>query len=349
MEQVIEDLQRKLALAKLVGLAPAFRCVVDQLPATAASDAAVLLQGETGTGKELFARALHYLSGRAGFPFVPVNCGSLPDTLLEAELFGHERGAFTDARERRGGLVAEAEKGTLFLDEIDSLTGKAQACLLCFLQDKSFRPVGSTGEQQADVRIVAASNAPLQRRVEAGAFRADLYYRLGVFTLHLPPLRERVEDIPSLACHFLQKHTPPGKPVPHLAATALSALLAYRWPGNVRELENVILRSIHLSRTPGIEVEDLGLPPSPAAAAGDPRQNDRPHSYKGMKQQALNAFEKEYLLRLMHSHAGNITHAAQAAGKERRSLGKLLKKHGINPHAFRPTSPSTSAAAGTPA
>jgi len=137
MDQVIEDLQRKLALAKLVGQAPAFRRVVDQLPAIAASDAAVLLQGETGTGKELVARALHYLSRRAGFPFVPVNCGSLPDTLLEAELFGHERGAFTDARECRGGLVAEAAQGTLFLDEIDSLTGKAQACLLRFLQDKS--------------------------------------------------------------------------------------------------------------------------------------------------------------------------------------------------------------------
>jgi DNA-binding NtrC family response regulator len=337
MREVIEALQARMALAKLVGEAPAFRQIVRQLPATATSEAAVLLQGETGTGKELVARALHYLSSRADFPFVPVNCASLPDTLLEAELFVHERGAFTDACARRTGLIAEAAHGTLFLDEVDTLTAKAQACLLRFLQDKYFRPVGSSSEQQADVRIVAASNAPLEERLRAGAFRADLYYRLGVFTLRLPSLRERAEDILSLACHFLHKHAPPGRPVPHLACAAMSALLAYRWPGNVRELENVIIRSIHLSRTPRIEVEDLGLPASaPAASPGESSRTDGPHSYKAMKQRALHAFEKDYLLRLMQSHAGNITQAAEAAGKERRSLGKLLKKHGIDASAFRP-------------
>jgi DNA-binding NtrC family response regulator len=336
MREVIEALQAKLALAKLVGQAPPFRRLVEQLPATAASDAAVLLQGETGTGKELFARALHYLSRRAGFPFVPVNCGSLPDTLLEAELFGHERGAFTDACERRAGLIAEAAQGTLFLDEIDSLTSKAQACLLRFLQDKCFRPVGSRGEQQADVRIVSASNAPLQQRVQAGVFRADLYYRLGVFTLHLPPLRERLEDVLPLARHFLNKHASAEKPDLQLAPSAVAALQAHPWPGNVRELENVILRSLHLRRTDRIEADDLGLPPAPVPAAVQLR-HDEPHSYKAMKQRALDAFEKEYLRRLLQSHGGNITHAARAAGKERRSLGKLLKKHGIDPRAFRPT------------
>jgi DNA-binding NtrC family response regulator len=337
MREVIEALQVKLALAKLVGEAPCFRRVVQQLPATAASEAAVLLQGETGTGKELVARALHYLSPRAGFPFVPVNCGSLPDTLLEAELFGHERGAFTDAGARRTGLIAEAAQGTLFLDEVDTLTGKAQACLLRFLQDKTFRVVGSSSEQQADVRVVAASNAPLEERVRAGAFRADLYYRLAVFALRLPPLRERAEDILPLACHFLHKHTPPDRPAPQLAPAAGAALLAYRWPGNVRELENVILRSVHLCRTPRIEVEDLGLPAGPPAAGpGESVRQDGPHSYQDLKRRAVHAFEKEYLLQLMQSHAGNITHAARAAGKERRTLGKLLKKHGIDAGAFRP-------------
>src|SRR5215472_4396066 len=203
METLIQHLRDSQALAKLVGEAPAFAKAIKQLPAVAKSGATALITGETGTGKELVARAIHYLSARTSQPFVAVNCGSLPDTLLEDELFGHERGAFTGAHVRRDGLIAQAEKGTLFLDEVDTLPAKAQIDLLRVLQDKRFRTIGSSVEHKADVRIVAATNAPLELLVQSGGFRADLYYRLSVFPIFLPVLRDRREDIPALAAHFL--------------------------------------------------------------------------------------------------------------------------------------------------
>lgn len=219
-----------------------------------------LISGETGTDKELVARAIQYLSQQAAFPFVPVNCGSVSDTLLADELFGHERGAFTDAHVRRTGLIAQAEKGTLFLDEVDSLTPNAQVILLRVLQDKRIRPVGSSCEQPVAVRVLAATNANLEQLVRAGAFRADLYYRLCVFCIKLPLLRDRKEDIPILASHFLEKHTPAGRAPLPLSPDALAALIAFDWPGNVRELESAIVRGIHFSRMNVIEVEDLRLP-----------------------------------------------------------------------------------------
>src|SRR5262245_59542805 len=194
IESLIHRLRDAQVFAKLVGQAPAFIKAIQWLPAIAKDEAAVLIDGETGTGKELVARAIHYLSERAPFPFVPVNCGALPDTLLEDELFGHERGAFTDAHMRRSGLIAQAEKGTLFLDEVDTLTLKAQVALLRVLQDKKFRLLGSRGEQEANVRVVAATNAPLDELVQNGGFRADLYYWLCVFSIKLPPMRNRKDD-----------------------------------------------------------------------------------------------------------------------------------------------------------
>jgi len=208
MENLINRLRDKQTLAKLIGEAPVFLKAIAQLPSVARSEATVLITGETGTGKELVARAIHYLSARVAFPFVPLNCGSLPETLLEDELFGHERGAFTDARTPRRGLITQAERGTLFLDEVDTLAAKAQVALLRVLQDKMFRTLGSSREQEADVRIVAATNAPLDQLVRAGGFRVDLYYRLRVFSINLPPLRDRKKDILSLSRHFLEKHTP---------------------------------------------------------------------------------------------------------------------------------------------
>ena len=338
MKDLIRHLRDTKALGKLIGEAQVFAKAIEALPAIAKCGATALIVGETGTGKELVARAIHYLSDRAAFPFVPMNCGSLPETLLEDELFGHERGAFTDAHTRRSGLISEAEKGTLFLDEVDTLTTKAQVAFLRVLQDKRFRAVGSSIEQQADVRIVAATNAEIDHSVQNGAFRADLYYRLCVFTINLPPLRERRDDILLLASYFLEKHSPEDKARIELSGSARAALVSYDWPGNVRELENAIIRGIHLSHATTIEAENLRLPcraDEPAATVS--LLSPRLQSLKAMKQTVIAAFERDYLVRLMREHQGNVSHAAQAAGKERREFGKLLKKYQLDPQRFHST------------
>ncbi|MGH7600609.1 MAG: sigma-54 interaction domain-containing protein [bacterium] len=336
MESLIDRLRDAKSLAKLVGETPAFLKAIRHLPDVAKSEATALITGETGTGKELVARAIHYLSPRAGFPFIPVHCGSLPDTLLESELFGHERGAFTDAHAQRLGLIAQVEKGTLFLDEVETMSSKAQVALLRVLQDKKFRALGSSCEQQADIRIVAASNAPLNQLVQAGTFRADLYYRLCVFSIRLPPLRERKGDIMTLSHHFLKKHASADRPEPQLSPDAYEALLAYDWPGNVRELESAIIRGIHLSQTNLIEVKALGIPSIRESEENLPITivSTEECSFKTMKQRMIETFEREYLSQLMREHRGNVSQAATAAGKERRDLGKLLKKHRIDPRLF---------------
>jgi len=345
-EKIREDLvlraREAQALAKLVGEAPVFLQAIEPLPAIAKSEAAVLISGETGTGKELVARALHYLSRRASFPFVPVNCGSLPETLLEDELFGHERGAFTDAHARRAGLIAQANQGSVFLDEVDALSTRAQVTLLRFLQDKRFRAIGGCGEKQADVRIIAATNTRLESLVQAGGFRADLYYRLCVFTLQLPPLRERKEDLPALAAHFLAKHALEDRRDCRLTPRALAALAVYDWPGNVRELESAIIRALYLSQGGMIEPEDFGLTSHPAPAAAAVAGSEAPLSFKTSKRKTIEAFERNYLIQLMATHHGNVTQAARTAGKERRDLGKLLKKYHLDPNHFRTANQSLS-------
>jgi DNA-binding NtrC family response regulator len=347
--RVVDELHAAQAMAQLVGGAPAFRRAIEHLPAMARGDATVLICGETGTGKELVARAIHYLGERSGHPFVPVNCGALPDTLLEAELFGHERGAFTDARERRAGLVAQANRGTLFLDEVDSLSPRAQVALLRLLQDRTLRPLGGGRETQVDVRFVAASNASLGEMVHEGSFRADLFYRLAVLTLTLPPLRERREDVLALASHLLHKSTPPGRAPLHFSPDACAALLGYAWPGNVRELENAVLRGIHLAAGDEVDAWHLALPVPPAveafrerdarfapAAAPETTTPVRiaPCTFQILKQQTIDAFERDYLVRAMAAAEGNVSHAARSAGKERREFGKLLKKHAVDPRDF---------------
>jgi len=323
-------------MSKLVGSAPTFLKAIEQIPAVARSEATALISGESGTGKELVARAIHYLSERAAFPFVAINCGSLPDTLLEDELFGHERGAFTSAHMRREALIAQADRGTLFLDEVDTLAAKAQVDLLRVLEDKRFRAIGSSLQQEVDVRIVAATNVPPDQLLRSGNFRADLYYRLGTFSINLPPLRDRKEDIPALAAHFLQKQAPTDKRTLRLSPSAYAALLSWDWPGNVRELESAIVRGIHLCRTDLIEIEDLGLQSNVGkASAAAPPTSGKLHSFRAMKREIITVFEREYLAHLMSEHQGNVSQAARAAGKERRDLGKLLKKHGLDPKSFR--------------
>ncbi len=334
-ESLIKRLRETQGISILIGEAPVFRRAIAQLPAIAQSDGTVLICGETGTGKELVARAIHYLSPRAAFPFIAVNCGALPDTLLEDELFGHERGAFTGAQVREPGLIAQAEKGTLFLDEVGTLTAKAQAALLRVLQDKTFRMLGSRREERVDVRFVAATNAPLYQMVESRTFRPDLYYRLRVFTISLPPLRDRREDIPLLAAHFLRLHAPPDQAGVELSPAAHAALLRFDWPGNVRELEHAILRAAGICQASMIEAEDLGLPLEPrhseSAASSDPWSLS---SFKAQKERSVAAFERDYLIRLLAAHHGNVSHAARAAGKDRRELGRLLKKHHLDSKVF---------------
>src|SRR5882724_239177 len=292
----------------IIGNAPAVRKVLSRLPMLAHAEGAVLIAGETGTGKELLARAIHGLSRRASHPFVAVNCGSLLDTLFESELFGHERGAFTDAHTRRQGLVAQAAGGTLFLDETDALTPRAQIALLRVLQDRTFRPLGSSTEQRVDVRFLAATNARLESLVQSGAFRADLYYRLCVFSVSMPPLRERREDILPLAEYFIGKGSPAYGPAPRLDTAA------------VAEGGRIETADLSLSEMP-----DEAGPGAPSGAS---------RSYKLEKRRILDAFDRQYLRRLMTDHRGNVSRAAQEAGKERRDLGKLLKRHGFDPREF---------------
>jgi DNA-binding NtrC family response regulator len=335
MEDTIRHLREAQAMAGLVGSSPVFRNAIAQLPTIARSDAPVLICGETGTGKELVARAFHYLSERAGEAFVAINCGSFPETLLEDELFGHERGAFTDAHSRREGLIAQAEHGTLFLDEVDTLSPKAQVNFLRVLQDKKFRKIGSVTEQPCDIRVLAATNAPLDELVHSRNFRIDLYYRLCVFAVHLPPLRTRQEDIPALAAHFLDKHCPPERREGlKFSTAALAAMASWPWPGNVRELENAVIRGIHLCRGHVIETEDMALGIKRLASHAT-HSSPSSLSLRELKKTAVEAFERDYLVRLLVEHQGNLTRAAREAKKDRRDFGKLLKKYQLDPKSFR--------------
>jgi len=310
----------------LVGKSKSFLRIIEKIPNVAFSDATVLITGETGTGKEIVARAIHYQSPRHAKPFVPVNCGALPDHLIENELFGHVQGAYTGASSSEKGLLAEAEGGTLFLDEVDALSPSAQVKLLRFLQDREYRPLGSARSRTADVRIIGATSANLLKQVQVKKFRSDLFYRLHVVTLHLPRLCERIEDIPLLANHFLRRH---GHGSLRLAQDCLPKLVDYNWPGNIRELEGVIQRGIVMTSSPTLQPKDIELPElDHGNGSGD-------ESFSQAKTRAIEQFERSYLINILTTYKGNITRAAKSAGKERRSFQRLLYKHGLNRRAFQ--------------
>jgi len=317
---------------QLIGRAPAFLQTLSLIERIARYDVPVLIQGETGTGKELAARAIHYQSARRDAPFVPLNCGAVPDTLVESELFGCERGAFTDARQSRVGLIAAAEGGTLFLDELDSLPLRAQISLLRFLQDYCYRPVGGTRECSGNVRVIAAASPRLSSLLETGAFRDDLLFRLNVLLLEMPPLRERSGDARVLAEHFIERYAHHyGRAARRLTPACLDWMDRYHWPGNVRELDNRVQRALLLSDEGPL---DLCPGQAPTATPVQPVTDENLCSFNLARQQTMHSFERAYLERLMRAAAGNVTHAARLAGKERRALGKLLKKHGIERDAF---------------
>jgi DNA-binding NtrC family response regulator len=291
----------------------------------------VLIEGETGTGKELAARAIHYGSARRDHPFVPLNCGAIPDTLIESELFGHERGAFTDARQPRRGLVTVAQRGTLFLDEIDVLSAKAQVTLLRFLQDHQYRPLGSSRQEEADTRIIAATNARLEDLAARGAFRWDLLYRLRILHVTLPPLRVRAGDAALLAQHFIARLSLRfGEAAKSVGPATLAWFDRYAWPGNVRELENLICRGFILSEGDVIEADR----PDAAEQCDEPQGDPLALDFTSARALVLDRFEKRYLESLLDRAQGNVTLAASLAGKERRALGKMLKRHGIDRHRY---------------
>lgn len=327
-KEVSYSLTERLGLKQLIGESPTFLEVKRKIPLVAKCDTSVLISGETGTGKELCARAIHYLSPRVNKTFIPVTCGAIPMELMENELFGHTKGAYTGAASSNSGLIQEADGGTLFLDDIDCLPYAAQGKLLRFLQEKEYRQLGSTKILHADVRVISTTNRELGEVVDQGNFRKDLFFRLNIVPLKLPPLHNRREDIPLLAGHFLAKYAEEfDRQVLEFATEAMEKLLMYDWPGNVRELEHVVERAVVLSEREVIGAAEIILPQSSAAQQRE--------SFKEAKARVVAQFERSYIQGLLLAHHGNITRAAKAAQKNPRAFWHLIYKHDIDAQSFR--------------
>jgi len=328
-DEVAARLAAEVGMQQMVGRDPAFQKVIVQMGKFAANDAPVLLTGETGTGKELAARVMHLLSRRQAGPFIPVDCGALPDHLFENEIFGHARGAYTDARSDQKGLVALARKGTLFLDEIDSLSATAQSKVLRLLQEHTYRALGSEVFQQADVRILAATNRNLEELVERKLFRADLFFRINVLRVHLPALRDRSSDIGLLARHFVDEICAnAGLPRKLMSPAAVVKLEQYAWPGNVRELYNILQRAVLCSSGTQIPAASLELRQSGPEPEGPIVESVEFADFRRAKLSAIRSFESGYVRLMMQKHDGNVTQAAREAGQDRRAFGRLAKKYG---------------------
>ncbi len=316
-----------------LGASPAMREVYSIIDRIAGSSVDVLVTGETGTGKELVARAIHARSRRSAGPFVPVDCGAIPDALMESELFGHERGAFTGADARRMGLVEFADGGTLFLDEIGELSLPLQAKLLRVLQERRVRRVGARLENAVDVRVVAATSRPIDQMTERGEFRRDLLYRINVVRIDMPPLRVRGDDIGLLAEHFANRAAQEmGRRVNGLSTDAYQVLKSYHWPGNVRELQNVVRRAIAMTRSSVAGVDDL--PDDVVAAAGRNAAADAA-GFFAQRTEHMARFERHYLTELLTRHQGDVSAAAREARLPRGTLYRLMKGHALDGAAFR--------------
>ncbi len=327
------QVERPYSFDNIVGGCLAMRKVFELIEQVADSDVDVLVRGETGTGKELVARSIHRRSRRAGGPFVPVDCGAIPESLLESEFFGHERGAFTGAESRRIGLLEFADHGTFFLDELGELPLVLQAKLLRTLQERKIRRVGGREEIAIDVRVVAATARPLEELIRQERFRQDLYYRINVVEIDLPPLRERGDDIGLLAENMAVRFSREmGRDIRGITPEAYQVLAQYRWPGNVRELQNVVRRGIALAKEKMIGLDDL--PDDLVAAAGEnPAAGEM--GYFALRDQRLAAFELEYLRDLLDRHEGDVRTAAEEAKLPRGTLYRLMKKHGLDSARFR--------------
>lgn len=325
----------------MIGRSPPFINALKMIKRISRCDAPTLVNGETGTGKELAARAIHYMGCRRDAPFIPVNCGAIPDDLLENELFGHEKGSFTDAHSIQTGMVELAMGGTLFLDEVDALSPKAQVVLLRLIQEREYRPLGSKTIRRADIRVIAASNRDLDQAVAESRFREDLMFRLNVLSLTMPPLRQRTDDIEELSYYLLDSFSVRyDEPRKRLHPETLEQMKRHPWPGNVRELENLLHRESLLCED-GLLRFSLG-----GGQIRERRQGsvDRrmahlfEQDFNHAKAEAVANFEHAYLDSLLETTQGNISAAARKSGKERRALGKLIKKHCIDKNAYKPIS-----------
>ncbi len=315
--QLKEKISELSGVDDIIGQSEEMKRVFEMVDTVAETDSTVLIRGESGTGKELIARAIHSRSKRRYFPIVAVNCGAIPETLLESELFGHEKGAFTGAQYRRKGKLELANGGTLFLDEIGDISFKMQIDLLRVLEGKRFTRLGGSDEIQVDFRLICATNKNLEKLVEEEKFREDLYYRINVFSIFLPPLRKRKSDIIMLANHFIQKYARSmGKPKKSIASNVQEMMLEYSWPGNVRELENAIERAMVIGKGPEITIEDLPL-----------HINTTEKSNSGKVK--LSDLEKDHILRILEETGGNVTKAANLLGIDRVTLYNKMKKYGV--------------------
>lgn len=328
-----EQLQTTLGFENIIGKSVALRQVLELVRKAARSEANILILGESGTGKELIARAIHANSPRAAKPFVPVDCASLPETLLESELFGHEKGAFTGAIAAKTGLMETAHHGTLFLDELGELPLGLQVKLLRALQERQIRRVGGTRQIDVDVRIVCATNRDLNVLIAAGRFRADLYYRVNVIDIALPPLRERLGDIELLATHFMHKYAhSAGATVKGFEPEAMLALATYGWPGNVRELQNVVERACALAEGEAVTLGELPQhlrTPLQPVEQPPTTEIEGKLTLKESKQRWINQLEVTYVADLLKAENGNVSQAARKAGVDRKTLHRLLNKHGM--------------------
>ena len=321
-------MKERYDFSHIIGNSNAMRQVYEQVTQVARSNATVLLRGESGTGKEMIARAIHYNSLRSKRPFVAVNCGALPENLIESELFGHEKGAFTGADKARKGRFELAEGGTLFLDEIGEIPPQTQVKLLRVLQEREFQRVGGSETIKSNIRLIAATNKDLEAAIAEGSFREDIYYRLNVFTIFLPPLRERRSDILLLAEHFLEKYeVEHGKRIRRISTPAIDMLMAYHFPGNVRELENAIERAVLVCDTNVIHGHHL--PPTLQTAENTDTVTDL------SLEAAVAAFERDMIQDALKSTGGNIVRAADALGSTERIVGYKIKEYGIDPKRFR--------------
>ncbi len=313
----------------LIGSSHAFAKVKEQINKLSRVDATVMITGESGTGKELAARAVHYLSKRSAYPFAPVNCAALAESLLESELFGHERGAFTDARMASDGLVGEADGGTLFLDEVDTLSPKAQAALLRFLQDRTYRRIGGGKLRQVDLRIIVACNGDLQALVRTRQFRQDLLFRLNVLSLQMIPLRERGMDAVELARVFVDRFGRQyGLPNKSISLVGEKFIRKYSWPGNVRELENLVHREFLMSEESQMHFAEAGARMDWIGQESSD-SNLSELSFREAKQKAISEFEQRYLREVLARAGGNLSAAARIADTDRSAFGKLARKHGV--------------------
>ena len=331
-----QSLEQQKMLPSIIGSSPAMMSILNKIKQVAKSMATILIQGESGTGKELVAKAIHVYSDRRDKTFVTIDCTAIPEQIIESELFGHKKGAFTSAWNDKKGLVEEANQGTLFLDEVGELNTVMQAKLLRLLQEGEYKPVGGLNTRHPDIRFVAATNHDLRQRIAEKKFREDLFYRLNVISFRLPPLRERREDIPLLVHYFVEKHSKlNNREIRDIEPRAMSMLMAREWPGNVRQLENVIERGVILCQSDQIRLEDLM--PERTDSRPLPYFNEAIYGlpFREAKEAVIKAFHRQYIQAVLQQNRGNISRAADQAGVQRQYLHRIMKYEKIDAEEFK--------------